>query len=480
MPPSRRRCSCPSVHLWQTIAQRCGPASRDGARRAQGPVDACGPIVADWATGATGCRCGRDVVVLRAVRAAPGAGAAGRSPRLGGWMPRIETTRTLAASLGPPPTAARRELASRLGPRHLARDAALSRRAWGGDWPRRDPRGFAQACGAGRSDGARADERAAGVAPDARDRWWQRARELLRCRAPVPAGHENACSRGSRSNGPRARSSAGATDRLFDASPRRLGRGRAPAAAIRSPMRCSRDGDAPALRIDADVDPARPFASRARSAPYRPTQRSATASRTRRRAAAAQVLVHVGRGETPVALIALDRALVRRVRALLERAAASSLRDETGWKLVDDARRRDRDGAAARGSPRRQRRRVARLAEVARRSPDGARSARSKRSTPPRAGAGRRGVAADAPRLGAAATALRAEATAIVDALARPSRRSLVDWLDALRSSARPRRRARRGCATTPPAARRSAALGVDPPLAPGAARSARAPTSSR
>ena len=49
--------------------------------------------------------------------------------------------------------------------------------------------------------------------------------------------------------------------------------------------------------------------------------------------------MHVERGETPVALIAQDRVLVRRVRALLERSAVVHA-DETGWRLVDDARRR--------------------------------------------------------------------------------------------------------------------------------------------
>lgn len=48
--------------------------------------------------------------------------------------------------------------------------------------------------------------------------------------------------------------------------------------------------------------------------------------------AAARVLAHVERGETPVALIALDRVLLRRVRALLERQRVA-LADETGWRL---------------------------------------------------------------------------------------------------------------------------------------------------
>ena len=49
-------------------------------------------------------------------------------------------------------------------------------------------------------------------------------------------------------------------------------------------------------------------------------------------AAAAQVLAHLAAGERPVALVAADRVVVRRVRALLERTGARLL-DETGWRL---------------------------------------------------------------------------------------------------------------------------------------------------
>ena len=48
--------------------------------------------------------------------------------------------------------------------------------------------------------------------------------------------------------------------------------------------------------------------------------------------AAACVLTHVNAGRVPVALVATDRALTRRVRAMLE-GAGLSLRDENGWKL---------------------------------------------------------------------------------------------------------------------------------------------------
>lgn len=48
--------------------------------------------------------------------------------------------------------------------------------------------------------------------------------------------------------------------------------------------------------------------------------------------AAACVLQHVNAGHTPVALVANDRALTRRIRAMLE-GSGLRLRDETGWKL---------------------------------------------------------------------------------------------------------------------------------------------------
>lgn len=48
--------------------------------------------------------------------------------------------------------------------------------------------------------------------------------------------------------------------------------------------------------------------------------------------AAARVIEHINAGHTPVALVALDRTLTRRVRAMLA-GAGVALRDETGWKL---------------------------------------------------------------------------------------------------------------------------------------------------
>jgi ATP-dependent helicase/nuclease subunit B len=48
--------------------------------------------------------------------------------------------------------------------------------------------------------------------------------------------------------------------------------------------------------------------------------------------AAACVMGHIRAGRSPVALVAIDRVLTRRIRAMLEQGGAA-IRDETGWKL---------------------------------------------------------------------------------------------------------------------------------------------------
>ena len=64
--------------------------------------------------------------------------------RLGIWMPRIETTRTLAASLGPP-TAADGESSFDAALDTLVATQLLARERWGAEWMRRDRRGFEHA-----------------------------------------------------------------------------------------------------------------------------------------------------------------------------------------------------------------------------------------------------------------------------------------------------------------------------------------------
>ncbi|HEU4459037.1 MAG TPA: PD-(D/E)XK nuclease family protein [Methylibium sp.] len=88
------------------------------------------------------------------------------------------------------------------------------------------------------------------------------------------------------------------------------------------------DASTPALWLDADVpldDAAGWPAAERRLTTCRDFEDEAQRS-------AAQVLAHLARGEAPVALIALDRVLLRRVRALLDRQAVA-IDDESGWML---------------------------------------------------------------------------------------------------------------------------------------------------
>lgn len=68
------------------------------------------------------------------------------------------------------------------------------------------------------------------------------------------------------------------------------------------------------------------------TAPGRVTLRPASDMEDEAQQAASCVMAHVQAGRCPVALVAVDRALTRRVRAMLE-GGGLRLRDENGWKL---------------------------------------------------------------------------------------------------------------------------------------------------
>jgi ATP-dependent helicase/nuclease subunit B len=112
--------------------------------------------------------------------------------RAGGWQPRIETTQTLLASLGPASATGepgRDPVADR-----LSAAALLRSQPWGATWLRRDARAFDHGVAA-LADTAQALARAAqAVMPERRDAWWERARAEL---APIagPGARERALAR---------------------------------------------------------------------------------------------------------------------------------------------------------------------------------------------------------------------------------------------------------------------------------------------
>jgi ATP-dependent helicase/nuclease subunit B len=241
----------------------------------------------------------------------------------GGWMPRIETAATLAGSLGPP-------LPHELG--QLTFDAAfdalvvaplLQRQAAFARWPQGDARGFGLAVQQVVTLAHALARAAAAVAPLERDAWWSDARARLAPLAGDPAADERLLARVALECA--AHASPPLDDALWALRPSawivlRAGGDDAFTDALLA------SGPAPALRLDADagmLDAVGPAQLRVGICDgfEHEAQRAATC-----------VLEHLRRGARPVALVAQDRMLVRRVRALLARQSVPML-DETGWRL---------------------------------------------------------------------------------------------------------------------------------------------------
>ena len=251
----------------------------------------------------------------------------------GGWMPRMETTRTLLDRIAwPAPPAVGGLCGDPVTDRLVAR-AMLLREAWARDWQRRDARGFEQAL-VRVVDTAQAVWRArAAVAPADRPGFDARAREA------IPPGMGPGAGEGAPAAWAvewAAATATPASDALFAH--------RAPAwiamsAVALEPLVAARlqtalDEGVPVLWLDAaaglDATPPPP-GTRLDLAVALDAEQEA-------QWAAARIL-HVlnepcaeSQGCVPVALVAQDRGLVRRVEALLARHGVA-VSDETGWKL---------------------------------------------------------------------------------------------------------------------------------------------------
>ncbi len=245
--------------------------------------------------------------------------------RIGGWQPRIETTQTLAAALGPAASVQAMQLAFDVAADRL--NAARLLRSQGASmaWARSDPRHFDRAVAALTQTAHDLAQVAFSVAPADRDAYWAAARELL-SPGTGPGSQQRWLARVALEWA--AQSSAPATDRLFDERPAAWVALQAggPDPLVQSLMRAAPLG-VPCLIVDADAAP-----SMQAVASEPPRLARCGGFEHEAQCAAAQVLLHLERGEVPIALIGQDRQLVRRVRALLERQRVP-LADETGWAL---------------------------------------------------------------------------------------------------------------------------------------------------
>ena len=105
--------------------------------------------------------------------------ARGAFAQAGGWSPRVETTRTLSANLGPPPPHESGQLTSDAVLDALTVAQLLRTRAWGATWSTHDPRGFEQAVDQVVSTGHELARAAAAVPPAARAAHWAAVRAAL-------------------------------------------------------------------------------------------------------------------------------------------------------------------------------------------------------------------------------------------------------------------------------------------------------------
>jgi len=247
-----------------------------------------------------------------------------------GWLPKIHTTHTLARECPP-------ENGGVVDPALPSGDAAFDRLAaarllrqqdWTKRWVRRDRRAFDHAVATTVRIAHTLMTAAAACPPRRRPVFW----DGVRAQAVVAAG-PGAIDRALQRVAVEwaATADLSATDALFRLKPAawvvvECG-GEEPMAS----RLLEEAGDTPCLRLRLDPLADDPFDALPTSA--RVALLHAVDSEEEAGAAACEVVTAITRGAAPVALIAEDRALVRRVRALLERTG-TPLDDETGWALA--------------------------------------------------------------------------------------------------------------------------------------------------
>lgn len=245
--------------------------------------------------------------------------------RAGGWMPRVETSRTLAAALPPAGAAAADGVSLNVAQDRVRATQALQSQGWARSLQRRDPRGFEQMVARLVDTAQRLARAAAAVGPEARDAWIARSRALL---SPEdgPGATERLLARMAlewvAASGPWPGDALHAWRPgawvLVEAG------GEDPAArALLAAANC------PVLRLQADPD-GDPLAAVPEAAQVSMIRSESFEDEARQ--VAAQLIALLNQGRRPLALIAQDRVLVRRVGALLARQQVPVL-DETGWKL---------------------------------------------------------------------------------------------------------------------------------------------------
>ena len=248
--------------------------------------------------------------------------------RLGTWQPRIETTHSLAAALGPNYLAAPQQLTFDAAIDAHTAAALLRSQSWAQALKRSDGRAYRLAL-ARLVEAAHALARASYThAPSQRDAYWAAARAAL-ADASGPGGIERALAMVAL-EWAAADAQTPPTDALFALQPSawiylQAGGPDALSLALLG------QSDRPALCLMADVELDGAFAD---CPPFGRLEQAICADfEDLAQRSAVAVLQHLAAGRAPVALVAQDRVVVRRVRALLARQSVTVL-DETGWTLA--------------------------------------------------------------------------------------------------------------------------------------------------
>jgi ATP-dependent helicase/nuclease subunit B len=246
------------------------------------------------------------------------------------WLPRLHTPRTLAAALGPPVARSAGELTGDAAIDRITASELLRKQAWARAWQQRDPHGFDAALQRLVFTAHALRRQADAMVPSDRAGWLAHARKHL-ASGSGPGATQRLLLRLAVEWA--ALAGGADTDRLFAHRPAAwvaltLGGDDALTGAV---LRDAAAHDVPVLSLAADPGAPDPFPAWPERCEL--TIEAADDAEGEAMAAAAQAAQCLSAGVAPIVLVAQDRALVRRVRALLERMQIGVI-DETGWSLA--------------------------------------------------------------------------------------------------------------------------------------------------
>lgn len=248
----------------------------------------------------------------------------------GGWQPRITTSNSLASALGPSTLPAPEQLSGDPAIDAFTADRLLADQSWVQPLKRSSPRDYRVAL-ARLVDTAQALARAAAqVPPSERPAFLVAARERLAALDAGPGLLERALAQVALA-WVAADDRQPATDTLFTLQPSAWLWLRAGGPDPLAQALLDRAGDVPALVLDADLNLDQAWVGFTPAA--RVEEAVAPDFEAHAQQAAAATLQHLQAGRRPVALLAQDRVVIRRVRALLARQGVP-VHDETGWTLA--------------------------------------------------------------------------------------------------------------------------------------------------